>query len=143
GLPNYLYFCDMYWKDRKKIMSNADVMDILARYKPPRAYAPNTRYNYCNTNYVVLGALIEKITVEPLSAYLKEVFFSPLKMNDTYVNDAGMRLQPHQSLTYHFRTRQIADECFDWVVGDKNVYSTVNDLLKWDQALYAGKRFTP
>lgn len=143
GLPNYLYFCDMYWKDRKKIMSNADVMDILARYKPPRAYAPNTRYNYCNTNYVVLGALIEKITGEPLSAYLKEVFFGPLKMNDTYVYDAGMGLQPHQSLTYDYRTRPIADECFDGVVGDKNVYSTVNDLLKWDQALYAGKLFTP
>jgi CubicO group peptidase (beta-lactamase class C family) len=143
GLPNYLYFCDKYWSDRKSLMTNQDLIDLMIKYHPPRAYPPDTHYNYCNTNYAVLGAVIEKVTGMKLGDYLKKIFFTPLGMTHTYVYDPHQEItNPHQSLTYDSRTRLIPDECFDGVVGDKNVYSTVEDLLKWDQALYAGKLFT-
>jgi CubicO group peptidase (beta-lactamase class C family) len=143
GLPNYLYFCGKYWNDRTKLMTNRDVIDLMIKYHPKAIYAPNTHYNYCNTNYAVLGALIEKITGERLGEYLKKVFFDPLGMKHTYVyNPNRDKTHAHQSLTYDYRTRPIPNECFDGVVGDKNVYSTVDDLLKWDQGLYDGKLFT-
>lgn len=144
GLPNYLYFCDGVPKFRSALMSNQDLMDYMVANHPRRAYAPNTHYNYCNTNYAVLGALIEKVSGMPLKDYLHQTFFGPLGMNHTYVfNPATDRIGAGQALTYDARTRPIANQCFDGVVGDKNVYSTVEDLLKWDQALYDGELFTP
>lgn len=143
GLPNYLYFCDKYWDDRSRLMTNRDVIDLMIKYHPKRVFAPDTRYNYCNTNYAVLGALIEKVTGEKLGVYLKKIFFDPLGMKHTYVYNPNVdEPHAHQSLTYDYRTRPIRNECFDGVVGDKNVYSTVDDLLKWDQALYSRKLFT-
>lgn len=143
GLPNYLYFSEQYWKDPNALMTNRDVIDLMVKYHPRAAYSPNTHYNYCNTNYVVLGALIEKITGMSLENYLKKAFFGPLGMTHTYVFNPGTdKTSVHQSLTYDYRSRPIANQCFDGVVGDKNVYSTVEDLLKWDQALYNGKLFT-
>lgn len=144
GLPNYLYFCGTYWKDMSALMTNQDVIDIMVKYHPPRVYAPDTHYNYCNTNYAVLGAIIEKVTGMALGTFLDKVFFTPLGMNNTFVYNPNKEwiTHKHRSLTYDYRTRPIPNECFDGVVGDKNVYSTVEDLLKWDQALYPGKLFS-
>lgn len=143
GLPKYLYFCGEYWKDGSKLMTNQDVIDIMAKYHPPAYFKADTRYNYCNTNYALLGAVIEKVTGKSLEKFFKQTFFEPLGMKHTYVytphND---KINSHQSLTYDYRNRLIPDQCFDGVVGDKNVYSTVDDLLKWDQGLYSGKIFT-
>lgn len=143
GLPNYLYFGDNLWPDRSKLMSNMDVINLMIKHHPAAQYAPDRHYSYCNTNYCILGAVIEKVTGEKLGTFLRKTFFDPLGMHDTYVytpqKDAPRQ---GQSLTYDYRSIPIADECYDGVTGDKNVYSTPEDLLKWDQALYNGKLFT-
>jgi len=143
GLPNYLYFCDKYPQFRNALLSNQELMELMDKDHPARAYPPDTHYNYCNTNYAVLGALIEKITGMGLGEYLHQIFFKPLGMTHTYVfNPRTDRIGTDQAITYDNRSRPIPNQCFDGVVGDKNVYSTVEDLLKWDQALYKGKMFT-
>lgn len=143
GLPNYLYFCGDYWKDPNKLMTNQDIIDIMAKYHPHSYFKADTRYSYCNTNYAVLGSIIEKVSGMSLEKFLKKTFFEPLGMKHTYLFNAHRdKIGAHQSLTYDYRGRLIPDQCFDGVVGDKNVYSTVDDLLKWDQALYSGQLFT-
>ncbi len=143
GLPNYLYFCGKYWKDNSELMTNKDVINIMEKYHPKAAFKPNTHYNYCNTNYALLGSIIEKVTDMRLGKYLEKVFFKPLGMKHTYIFNPNIgAIKPDQAITYDYRTRPIANVCFDGVVGDKNVYSTVDDLLKWDQALYDGELFT-
>ncbi|GAA4306039.1 serine hydrolase domain-containing protein [Compostibacter hankyongensis] len=143
GLPNYLYFSDDLWKDRSRLMTNQDVVDLMVKHHPRRQYPPDTHFSYCNTNYIILAAIIEQVSGKSLGAFLKATFFDPLGMKDTYVyNPNTDPLNPMQSLSYDYRAVPIANECFDGVVGDKNVYSTVNDLLKWDQALYGGKLFS-
>jgi len=143
GLPNYLYFCDGDPQLRGTLMTNQDLINMMEKDHPRRAYPPDTHYNYCNTNYAVLGALIEKVTGEKLGDYLREIFFKPLGMTHTYVfNPRTDNIGADQAITYDARTRPIANQCFDGVVGDKNVYSTVEDLLKWDQALYNSRLFT-
>jgi CubicO group peptidase (beta-lactamase class C family) len=142
GLPNYLYCCDSLWPDRSRYMTNMDVINILTKYHPAPQYQPNTHFDYCNTNYCILGAVIEKVTGEKLGTFLSQIFFKPLGMKDTHVYTPRETMPPNQSLSYNYRDRQEANNPYDGVVGDKNVYSTPEDLLKWDQALYNGKLFT-
>lgn len=141
GLPNYLYCCQSYWKDPSRLMTNQDVVRILCKYHPRPVYKPDTHFNYCNTNYCVLAAIVEEITHEPYGEFLKRIFFEPLGMHNTYVYTPREPAPANQSISYDARGIKVRTVPFDGVVGDKNVYSTVEDLLKWDQALYSGKLF--
>ncbi|MEO6682525.1 MAG: serine hydrolase domain-containing protein [Ginsengibacter sp.] len=142
GLPNYTHFMENLGWNRKQYSSNEDVLDYLIKYTPPGTGRPNTHFNYCNTNYVLLAMIIEKASNMTYADFLQEVFFTPLKMNDTYVfsmvkdsasampsYDARGRIEPYTFLDLNY--------------GDKNIYSTPSDLLKWDQALYTNKLFSP
>lgn len=138
GLPNYIYFMEKLGWDKKQHCTNEDVLDYLIKFKPP-ATKPNTHFTYCNTNYALLGLIIEKASGESYAGFLKQQIFTPLQMNDTYVFNI------HDSATampsYDWRGRQEAFTYLDCGIGDKNVYSTPEDLLKWDQALYTNKIF--
>lgn len=72
GMMNYVYFTDGIWKDKKKPMSNMDVMAMIAEHKPPRYAAPDTRFHYNNSNFMVLGAIIEKVTGKKYADYMME-----------------------------------------------------------------------
>ncbi|MDE3185604.1 MAG: beta-lactamase family protein [Bacteroidota bacterium] len=136
GLPNYLYFMDKLGWDTKQHVTNKDVLDYLIKFKPP-ATKPNTHFTYCNTNYALLGLIIEKASGESYADFLKQQFFTPLHMDDTYVwniSDSATAMP-----SYDYRGRQEAFTFLDCGFGDKNIYSTPEDLLKWDQALYTNE----
>ncbi|MEO6894862.1 MAG: serine hydrolase domain-containing protein [Ginsengibacter sp.] len=139
GLPNYLYFMDKLGWDTKKHSTNQDVLDYLIKFKPP-ATKPNTHFTYCNTNYDLLGLIIEKASGESYADFLQQEFFTPLHMNDTYVwniKDSATAMP-----SYDYRGRQEAFTFLDCGFGDKNIYSTPEDLLKWDQAMYTNEIFS-
>jgi len=139
GLPNYIYFMDKLGWDRKQHVKNQDVLDYLIRFKPP-ATKPNTHFTYCNTNYALLGLIIEKASGESYADFLQQQFFTPLHMNDTYVwniNDSATAMP-----SFDYRGRREAFTFLDCGFGDKNIYSTPEDLLKWDQALYTNELFS-
>ena len=136
GLPNYLYFMDDKEKwPAGKMVSNNDVLNFLIQHKPDLSYRSGTRFSYCNTNYVLLALIIEKVTGKPYPEYMKQTIFDPLGMKHTFVHtpaDAGnviMSYKPSGALW--------AYDIFDDTYGDKNIYSTVRDMLKWDAALYS------
>src|SRR5690606_37545872 len=62
GLPNYVYFVDEIWKEKRKGVSNKEVMDLLAKHKPNRYNVPDARFLYNNSNYMVLAAIIEVVS---------------------------------------------------------------------------------
>jgi len=139
GLPNYLYFMEELGWDKKQHATNKDVLDYLIKYKPA-ATKPDTHFTYCNTNYSLLGLIIEKASGESYADFLKQQFFIPLHMNDTYVwniKDSATAMP-----SYDYRGRQEAFTFLDCGIGDKNVYSTPEDLLKWDQAMYTNQIFS-
>ncbi|HUS00345.1 MAG TPA: serine hydrolase domain-containing protein [Chitinophagaceae bacterium] len=140
GLPNYLYFMEQLGWDKKILCDNNDVLDYLVKFKPPLSHLPDTHFSYCNTNYTLLGLIIEKASGKTYAEFLRQTFFIPLKMNDTYVFSLAdtQRAMP----SYDWRGRKEAMTFLDKGFGDKNVYSTPRDLLKWDQALYHNKLFT-
>jgi CubicO group peptidase (beta-lactamase class C family) len=140
GLPNYLYFMQQLGWDVKQYSNNNDVVDYLIKYQPPLTHQPGTRFSYCNTNYCLLGLIIEKVSGKTYADFLQRNFFTPLKMNDTYVFSLldSARAMP----SYDWRGRQERLSFLDIGFGDKNIYSTPRDLLKWDQAIYNNQIFS-
>jgi CubicO group peptidase (beta-lactamase class C family) len=140
GLPNYIYFLQKLGWDDSKLSTNQDVLNYLIQFKPPVTHAPGTRFNYCNTNYALLALIIEKVSGKSYAQFLKDTFFAPLKMDDTYVFSMSDSLTAMPS--YDWRWRPEVFNFLDGEYGDKNVYSTVRDLLKWDQGLYSNRLFS-
>lgn len=137
GLPNYLYyFEEKKWK-RELMATNTDVLNSLVNWQPARAYRPQASFNYCNTNYVLLALIVEKISGQSFPDYMRTAFFEPLGMKDTYVHTISdsARLTP----SYQANGGDWQLDFSDGPYGDKNIYSTPRDLLKWDQAWYNGQ----
>lgn len=137
GLPNYVHYMDRLGWNKKQFVTNQDVLDfIIARHDDIDIGPPNRRFSYSNTNFALLALVIEKVSGQLYSEYLQTNFFIPLGMKDTYV---FTRADSARSLpSYFYNGRQYAFDFLDLVYGDKNIYSTVRDLLKFDQALYNG-----
>lgn len=132
GLPNYLNFMEKGFP-RKGHATNQDVIDFMIRNKPPRTALPGRAFQYCNTNFVLLASILEKITHESYPRYMKDSVFTPLGMHDTYVfsiKDTADYVPTYMGNRPYIMTN------IDCTYGDKNIYSTVRDLLKWDRALY-------
>jgi CubicO group peptidase (beta-lactamase class C family) len=141
GIPNYVHYMERLGWDRSRHMTNKDVLDfIIAKHSQIQIGPPDRRFSYSNTNYALLALIVEKVTGQPFPEYMKKSVFEPLGMHDTYVftmNDSARFLH-----SYFASGREYAFDYLDQVYGDKNVYSTVRDMLKWDQALYGGTFFT-
>ena len=140
GLPNYAYYLEKHKWDKKVSISNQDVLQSLYTFKPGLEFTSGKRFAYCNTNYALLALIIEKVTGLPYHQYLKTTFFDPLEMKDTYVYTRADSARAMPS--YEYNGRKWGFDYLDLVYGDKNIYSTVRDLLKWDQALYSTKLFS-
>jgi len=141
GIPNYLYFMsnnkwgigpDKKWN--RQYASNQDVLQMIYDKKPDPTGRPGGRFSYCNTNYLLLALIIEKISGTSFPVYMRTQFFDPLRMNNTYV----FTLKDTLTATPTFTNRNVYWEYdfLDATYGDKNIYTTPQDLLKWDQALY-------
>ncbi|QHS58925.1 serine hydrolase domain-containing protein [Chitinophaga agri] len=143
GLPNYLYFCDSIWPDKDKFLSNDDVIQLMITHRPRIQHTPGTHFQYCNTNYMLLGAIIEKVSGQQYAEFMQQTFFNPLGMTNTFVYDPMSAVRPHQTASHKYNGQLEPDTYFDGVVGDKGIYSTARDMLKWDQALYNGQLFSP
>lgn len=135
GLPNYLYFIDKSknW-DKKKDVTNSDMLQLLYSEKPGQYYRPGTRFSYCNTNFVLLAMIAEKVTGIPFPQYMQQKYFGPLQMKHTFVFTLADTAKAVSSFNYNGAVWQ--NDQYEGTYGDKNIYSTPGDLLKWDQALY-------
>jgi len=134
GIPNYLYYLEKGKWDKKIFLTNDDVVQTLINLKPPRTANPDRRFQYCNTNYVLLASIIEKVSGQTYPVYMKENFFDPLEMNNTFVVSFADSLPRNQSYNASGGIWQM--DYTDGPYGDKNIYSTPRDLLKWDQSFY-------
>ncbi|MFY0256392.1 serine hydrolase domain-containing protein [Chitinophaga sp. 30R24] len=138
GLPNYLYFSDNYWKQPKRFITNDEVIRMMEIHKPPMQHAPGTHFQYCNTNFLLLAAIIEKVSGEKYADFMEQTIFKPLGMVNTFVFDPASAAHRHQTQSHKYNGQFEPDTYFDGVMGDKGIYSSARDMLKWDQALYSG-----
>lgn len=137
GLQHYSNFPGLMKKrwDRRKILTNQDVYNLLAQNKF-RLVTPNdTHFDYCNTNYVILALIIEKATGLNYRRAMQELVFKPLGMTNTFVFDYDTDRET-ASKSYKGNTIFPWDQ-FDNLYGDKNIYSTPRDLAKFDLGCYS------
>jgi len=141
GLPNYVHVMEKYW-DRNKMATNQDVLQFLIDNKQKlQVGAPNRGFSYCNTNYALLALVVEKVSGKWLGEFLKTTFFQPLQMNETYVLSQADSLRALPS--FNWRGQREPVTFLDGVYGDKNVYCTARDLMKWNDALSYTPLFKP
>lgn len=139
GLPKYFWIAEHEWMEEKP-PTNSDLMNALPQTKARRFFRPGRNFDYSNTGYFVLASIVEKVTGTSFNTFLKENIFEPLGMKNTYVysfqNDT---VRENQLIGYRlyrgWRHFKIENTVNDAIVGDKNVYSTPEDLFKWTYAL--------
>ena len=143
GLQHYANFPGLMKKNwnRKKVLTNQDIYNLLAQ-KKFRLKTPNdTHFDYCNTNYVILALIIEKATGLNYRQAMQELIFKPLKMNNTFVFNYYTDRET-ASKSYRGTTIFPWDQ-FDDLYGDKNIYSTPRDLVKFDMGTYSPEFIKP
>ncbi len=134
GLQNYAYVCDdrKIW-DHRVTMTNQDILDVFNKENTKLASKPDTRFAYCNTNYAVLALIIEKITGLPYPQAMERMIFKPLGMKNTFVFDINED-KDRVSVSYKNNYQIVPFDFLDGIYGDKNIYSTPRDLLKFNLA---------
>jgi CubicO group peptidase (beta-lactamase class C family) len=142
GIPNFTGFEDY----RKLEPFAATPAQLVARFRDkPLDFKPGEKWSYSNSGYVLLGYLIEKITGGTYEKFVTENIFSPLGMKDTGY-DSNTAIIPHRADGYEaapdgFRHAGFIHMSIPHAAGA--LYSTTEDLLKWEQGLYGGKLLQP
>jgi CubicO group peptidase (beta-lactamase class C family) len=146
GLMNYVYFVDGIWKkehkDERKGITNMDVMSLLALYKPKPYVKPDKIFHYNNSNYMILGAIIEKVSGMSYASFMKANVFTPAGMKHTAVYSKAVYDKIPVDVVGHDRNSwkySVAQNFLDGPVGDKGIYGTVGDLYLFDRAMRSGK----
>ncbi len=116
---------------------DAGVLKLLEQQASTQ-FPPGTKWEYSNSGYAVLAMIVEKASGKPFGRFLQDRIFKPLKMNDTLAYEKGKNEVPFRAYGYTGKEN-------DWhetdqsptsaVLGDGGVYSSVDDLAKWDRAL--------
>ena len=143
GIPNYTSF-PTFFKDvsRNPYSPEAFVKTFSGL---PLEFKPGEKFSYSNSGYFLLGYIIEKISGKPYEQNLQEVIFTPLKMVNSGYDHSDIILK-NRAAGYEKRAKIITnasyiDMSLPYAAG--SLYSTVEDLYLWDQALYTNKLLTP
>jgi CubicO group peptidase (beta-lactamase class C family) len=144
GLSDYVYWPQEFVGKDVSYLTNQSMLDLIITKKPPLRALPNRIFLYCNTNYALLALVIEKVSGLCYKDYMQQNIFGPLQMNNTFVaciEDTANNCGATCYEAHRWKEWQLGFP--DGVVGDKGIYSSVEDMLKWDNALKEGKIVAP
>ena len=149
GLPDHEEMMALKW-DHKQVAFNQDMIQLLAREKPPVHFKPGSKWEYSNTGYSLLSSIVEKVSGQTWGDFTAQYIFKPLAMNHSRVyitRRSKGEIIPDYAFGYIYSdslTRYILPDRlpqFDFVYyldgihGEDGITSTVGDLLTWDRAL--------
>ncbi|MFA8298529.1 MAG: serine hydrolase domain-containing protein [Hyphomicrobiales bacterium] len=142
GLPRYMSIAHEFWEDKNKPLTNEDVVNLFIEHPVPRYFAPLHNFHYCNTNYALLANIVEKVSGVPFDIYVKEKIFRPAGMKHSlvYNMNGDTIVEPYikEGVNGYLMRRYpriMRNDYLNGVMGDKNVYSTIEDLFLFDNAL--------
>lgn len=136
GLPNYLYITDDIWENKDLPICNENVLDSIFTLAPDKYYPADSRFNYCNTNYFMLAAVVEKVTGMSFESAAVKYLFQPAGMKNTFVySDMNYAAIPGLAAGHSAFGKIKPDFYLNGVTGDKGVFSTARDLYIFDRAL--------
>ncbi|HVF91592.1 MAG TPA: serine hydrolase [Blastocatellia bacterium] len=138
GIPSYTNFPDFV----KTMALPAKLEELIGRFKNrPLEFQPGEKFSYNNSGYILLGLVIEKVSGQEYESFLRQNIFEPLKMASTGYDHTSEVLKDRAS-GYLLSGDRIdnapyLDMSLPYAAGA--LYSTVEDLYLWDQALYSEK----
>ena len=156
GLPEYFDF-EVVPKKGKSFLTNADYLPLFARLKSdyPQEFKAGARYRYCNSNYLLLALVVERVSGKGFSDFMKQEIFAPAGMNDTFVYSSPQAIPAssqagiNRAIGYEWSQKK-AKWTVAWgtppdrnetglTIGDGGIWTTLEDMLKWDTAIRARK----
>lgn len=138
GLPNFI-FDKRFFEWRMVARTPVEEMDLFK--DKPLNFAPGTQWEYSNSNYMLLGMILEKVTGRHFVDLLQERILAPLGMKDSGLDDDDLIL-PERAEGYQPGSKGIVpvrsqSMSVGWSTGA--MYSTTRDLLRWERGLFGGK----
>jgi CubicO group peptidase (beta-lactamase class C family) len=136
GIPELLSFPDF---QQTMALPSTPAQTVERFRQKPLEFEPGAKFKYSNSGYVLLGYIIERVTGQTYEAFLQENIFSPLKMTGTG-SDHNELVIKNRAAGYTKRRDVIINAPYiDMTIptGGGSLYSTVEDLFLWDQALEA------
>jgi CubicO group peptidase (beta-lactamase class C family) len=126
--------------DKQPQISGAGVLALLEKQTTTK-FPPGTKWAYSNSGYVLLGEIVAKISGESFPQFLHQRVFAPLGMHNTLAFVKGKNAVPHRAFGYSKQGsswQQTDQDSTSATLGDGGVYSSLDDLAKWDAALAHG-----
>lgn len=143
GLPDYEDLMDAaeksqgtLWSPEKQIQ-DAEVLELLKKETKGK-FAPGTSWSYSNSGYVVLGLIVAKVSGKPYREFLHDRIFAPLKMSHTIVYQKGINMVSNRAFGHSKKDGKLEEtdqSSTSATLGDGGIYSNLEDLAKWDDAL--------
>lgn len=141
GLRDYLTLFPFAGRDHYSPISLEQILDMMSRQRALN-FTPGERYEYSNTAYMLLAKVIERASGKSLGEFAEERIFGPLGMDGSLMYDNYEEIIPRRATGYDVHNdndvRMVHNFTFD-VPGDGQMYTTVQDLLRWDRYLHVEK----
>lgn len=135
GLVDYE---DLMAPDATAQVRDADVLRLLEREN--RLYfAPGSDYRYSNSGYALLALVVGKASGLDFPGFLRQRIFAPLGMSGAVAFEDGVSTVPHRAYGHSLEAgewRRTDQSSTSAVLGDGGIYASIDDLAKWDAALY-------
>ena len=142
GIPSFTGFPDYH--STEAIATTPE--QLVARFRDkPLEFQPGEKWNYSNSGYVLLGYLIEKISQQSYRQFVQENIFNPLRMKDSGY-DSNSEIILHRASGYMPGPKGMTNAGYiDMTIplSAGALYSTTEDLLRWEQGLMSGKLLNP
>lgn len=119
--------------------TSKDALKLLSEQKELE-FVPGQRWQYSNSGYVILAQIVEKVSGKTFSQFLQENIFHPLGMKRSLLYDETRPRVAKVATSYTLKDgtyKEIDYTPFNAIYGEDNIYSTVEDMYRWDRALYS------
>ena len=137
GLPDYEDLMGGDWSASHQI-GDGEVLQLL-KHQHSGKFAPGTKWDYCNSGYVLLGVVAAKLAGRSFPQVLQQRIFQPLHMSSTLAYVKGQPEISHRAYGYsrdeHGELIPNDQSSTSATLGDGGIYSNLIDLAKWDDAL--------
>ena len=124
---------------------DADVLRLLET-QDRTYFRPGTGYRYSNSGYALLALIVQRASGKTFAKFLRERIFQPLAMSNTVAYEDGISTVHNRAFGYTHeagRWNRTDHDQTSAVLGDGGIYSSIDDLAKWDAALYDGRLLQP
>lgn len=171
GIPEYFNFKYTVY-DSSAFIDNQQLIQVLEKQKYPKTFATGSKFDYVNTNYAILAQLVELVSEMPFEEYVHKNIFKPAGMENTYffteivgVDDQHGREYPKVNPKVetvsvpplpmgevvevpiargHKKDAKCAQyDRLNGILGDKGIYSNVEDMLRWANAYFIDYKILP